>query len=122
MSPQCVGVLAVYRVVALRSCWFPQSGSKMANFKVLQPYFAEAGVPVSTKDIRDIITEQRSSATKVLFQLRTVNDKAATPKPPSRPSGEATKEWKRETAADLVSDPKKRADIEFIRRAIEGGA
>lgn len=99
----------------------PQSGAKAANFKALQPFFASAGVPITQKDIRDIITEQRSSATKVLYLLRTALDGGAgkprrSSKSPSRP----VPEWKRESAADLVDDPELRSKL-ALRKAVEGG-
>jgi hypothetical protein len=120
---------ALFRLLACyRPCWngntwvLPQSGAKMANFKELAPHFAAAGVPLSSKDIREIITEQRSAATKVLFQLRTSYEKAqqSRPKRPLRSAGDA-REWKRETADELISDPAKRADAEFVRKAMERG-
>lgn len=96
-----------------------QSAVKMTNFKALQPYFEGAGVPLTPKDIRDIITEQRSAATKVLYQLRTLTERKpkAAPVAPQR----TVEEWSRESAADLIDDPTKRSDMEFIRKAIDGG-
>ena len=92
----------------------------MANFKTLQPLFAAAGVPLATKDVRDIITEQRGAATKVLYQLRVAHE--APPPTAKRPSlTGATLEWKRTTDSDLIDHPDRRSDVEFVRRAIEGG-
>lgn len=98
-----------------------QSGVKMANFKALQPALSEVGITLTTKDIRDIITEQRGAATKLLYQLRVAYE-APKPKAKATPSAGATLQWTRESDADLVADPEKRSDLEFVKRAIEAGA
>ncbi len=111
--PPCRFAICIHVAVIL--CM--QSATKMENFKTLQQYFHSAGVALSAKDIREIMTEQRSSATKVLYQLRMLTEPKAPPaRDPEPPTG-----WKREPALGLVDDPAKRSDMEFIKKAIASG-
>jgi hypothetical protein len=96
----------------------------MANFTALAPHLAAAGVHLKPSDVREIITEQRSAAAKVLFHLREFYD-ASHAKRPRKSVTEAAGSgtgWVRESAEEVTADPARRAEIEFIRKALLKGA
>ena len=98
----------------------------MANFSALAPHLATAGIDLKPTDVRAIITEQRSVAAKVLYQLREYADAAAKARAPRKSGGgdpaEAGTGWVRDSVDSTVSDPARRAEIEFIRKALIKGA
>ena len=90
---------------------------RTTNFKRLAPVLREAlGITLTDKMVRDIVTEQRGSAARLLYKIKTVHD-VRTGAPgalvaPSKPSDSASvgsgthgKKWVRPTAgeADVVA-------------------
>jgi len=84
---------------------------RTANFKRLAPVLREQlGISLTTKSVKDIITEQRGSAARLLFKIKTLHDQrtgapgVAPTRKPERSVGTgsdgATKKWVRPKATE----------------------